>query len=266
RIFDVIEHAQRMSTEGGCIVTSVRGRIDFKAVDFRYPVMPGRPIIKNFSLTILPGETIAIVGTEGSGKSTLAQLLLRFYHTAVGAILVDGVDISKANARSFLGMASQHPVIFTMSVTENVRMGARDPKAPPSQEQVEAACRKAYAHDFIMQLEDGYDTIIGEGGVALTIGQMQRIAIARAIIREPSILILDEPTSALATSTEEDVIQRALEEAAVKRTTLIVTHWPSAAQHAHRIVVLNDGEIIEAGTHAQLLAARGAYTRLLAAE
>ncbi|KAI9596146.1 P-loop containing nucleoside triphosphate hydrolase protein [Syncephalis fuscata] len=271
RIFDVIEHAQRMSTEGGCIITSVHGRIDFRSVDFRYPIAPNRPIIKNFSLTILPGETIAIVGTEGSGKSTLAQLLLRFYVAQFGTILIDGADISKANARSLRQVNRiidyfQHPVIFTMSVMENVRMGGRNPNVPPSKEEVEAACRKAYAHEFISQLEDGYDTIIGDGGIELTIGQQQRIAIARAIIREPSILIMDEPTSSLAIGDEEKIIQQALEEASVKRTTLIVTHWPSAAQHAHRIVVLNDGEIIESGTHNQLLATRGAYMKLLVAE
>ncbi|KAI8053851.1 P-loop containing nucleoside triphosphate hydrolase protein [Syncephalis plumigaleata] len=269
RIFDVIEHAQRMSTEGGCIITSVRGRIDFQSVDFRYPIMPNRPIIKNFSLTILPGETIAIVGTDGSGKSTLAQLLLRFYVAQFGTILIDGVDISKANGRSLrqhIGYVTQNPVIFTMSVAENIRMGARDPSVPPSQEQIETACRRAYAHEFITQLEDGYDTIIGDGGVTLSVGQLQRIAIARAIIREPSILILDEPTSSLGASAEEAIIQQALEEAAVKRTTLIVTHWPSAAKHAHRIVVLNDGEIIESGTHDQLLAVKGAYMKLLVAE
>ncbi|RKP05805.1 P-loop containing nucleoside triphosphate hydrolase protein [Thamnocephalis sphaerospora] len=239
RVFDIIEYAKRVPKDTGTIVTSVRGRIAFRAVDFRYPAVPNKPIIKGFSLLIESGEKVAIVGTDGSGKSTLAQLLLRFYVAQFGAILVDDVDISRLNARSLrqhIGYVTQNPVIFTMTVLENVRMGARDPDVPPTREQVEDACRLAHAHEFIMELEDGYDAVVGDGGIHLTVSQQQRIAIARAIVKNPRILVMDEPTRLLKMN-EEDIVQRAMDNAAEGRTTLIVSHWPSAAKNANRIGV-----------------------------
>lgn len=240
-------------------VQQVRGEVVYDQVSFRYRE-DGPLVLKNINLRVQPGETVAFVGMSGGGKSTLVNLLPRFYDVSEGAIYLDGVDIRDYQVRSLrhhIGLVLQDNILFSDSVRENILMG--NPNA--TEEELIEAAKAANAHDFIMQLPHGYDTEIGERGVKLSGGQKQRIALARLFLKKPPILILDEATSALDLESEH-LIQEAIEKLAKDRTTFIVAHRLSTITHADRIVVIENGQIVEEGSHAELMAARGAYYRL----
>jgi ATP-binding cassette subfamily B protein len=231
-------------------------------VTFRYPSRPQHATLAHFNLSVAPGETVALVGPSGAGKSTVFQLLLRFYDASAGQVSVDGVpvkDIALHDLRERIGIVPQDSVIFSNDAMENIRYGR--PQA--SDDEVIAAAKAAFAHDFITALPDGYQTFLGERGVRLSGGQRQRISIARAILKNPPLLLLDEATSALDAESER-MVQAALESAMKDRTTLVIAHRLATVQRADRIVVMEAGEIVETGTHAQLAASGGLYARLAA--
>jgi ATP-binding cassette, subfamily B, bacterial len=236
----------------------VRGEVELRGVTFAYA---GRdPVLRDFSLRIPAGETIAVVGPTGSGKSTLVKLLLRLYETGGGAITLDGTDLREvrlADLRRAIGLVSQHTFLFPGTVRDNIAYGT----FAASDAEVERAARFAEAHEFISELPQGYHTLVGERGQKLSGGQAQRIAIARAILKDPPLLVLDEATSAVDNETEA-AIQRSLAQVSRGRTTLAIAHRLSTVRHAHRIYVMERGAVIESGTHDELLASNGMYAAL----
>lgn len=249
-------------SEGAQAMGKVRGEIIFEDVTFSYN---NRGIVlEKLNLQIKPGETLALVGPSGGGKTTLCSLIPRFYEVDRGSIRIDGQDIRQVTQQSLrqnIGIVQQDVFLFSESVKDNIRYG----KVDATDEEVVAAAKKANAHEFIMELENGYDTYIGERGVKLSGGQKQRIAIARMFLRNPSILILDEATSALDNETEK-LIQESLFNLAHNRTTLIIAHRLATIRSAHRILVLTDEGIVEEGNHEELLAKGGIYARLYNAQ
>nr|WP_222620717.1 ABC transporter ATP-binding protein [Sphaerospermopsis sp. LEGE 00249] len=239
-------------------VELVRGAVEFQNVTFAYK--DRLPVIKHLSLEIPAGNTIAIVGSTGSGKSTLVKLLLRFYEAQYGKITLDGVNLQSLNLRDLrrcIGLVSQDVFLFHGTVAENIAYGTFD----ASQEDIIMAAKVAEADDFIMRLPQGYETIVGERGQKLSGGQKQRIAIARAVLKNPPILILDEATSAVDNETEA-AIQRSLERITVNRTTIAIAHRLSTIRNADCIYVMEHGQLVESGTHEQLLEKDGVYTNL----
>jgi ATP-binding cassette subfamily B protein len=240
----------------------LRGEIVFDRVTFSYN--RDRSIIENVSLHIAPGETVALVGPSGAGKTTICNLIPRFYDVQKGSIRIDGVDVRDFTQRSLrqnIGIVQQDVFLFTGTIRENIAYG----KIDTTDEEIIAAAKQANAHEFIMELEKGYDTYAGERGVMLSGGQRQRIAIARIFLKNPPILILDEATSALDSETEA-VIQDALFKLSQNRTTLVIAHRLATVRRADRILVLTDDGIVEEGTHAQLLEKDGYYARLYRAQ
>ena len=230
----------------------------FEGVWFEYE--PGQPVLKGIELDVSPGQTIALVGFSGSGKTTITSLLLRNYDPTAGRVTVDGRDLRSVQLDSFrsqVGVVAQESVLFNTTVRENVRygrIGASDPEK-------EEACRAAAIHDTLVALPEGYDTRIGEEGVRLSVGEKQRLAIARALLADPRILILDEATSSLDSATEA-LLQQALDNLMRGRTSFVVAHRLSTIVGADEIVVLEKGVVTESGTHAELVEAGGLYARL----
>ena len=234
--------------------------ITFEAVNFHYPSRPNQAALNYFSLSVQPGQTVAIVGPSGAGKSTVFQLLLRFYDPASGQIVLDGMATRKLalhDLRQRIGIVPQDAVIFSSSALENIRYG----KPQAGDDEVKAAAKAAFADEFITALPEGYDTFLGERGVRLSGGQRQRIAIARAMLKNPPLLLLDEATSALDAESER-MVQAALESAMRDRTTLVIAHRLATVQKADLIVVLDHGRLVEQGTHTELVARKGVYAGL----
>lgn len=237
-----------------------RGEVSMSAVDFAYPGRPDLPALKGFSLTVRPGETVALVGPSGAGKSTVFRLLLRFYDPQSGLVSVDGVDVRDAEpveVRNRFAWVSQEAPLFSGSALENIRFGRED----ASLEDARSVAEKAQALPFIEALPEGFDTPLGERGKSLSGGQRQRLAIARALVRDAPILLLDEATSALDAENER-LVQAALDQAMEERTTLVIAHRLATVLRADRIVVMEDGGVVEEGTHAELTAKGGLYARL----
>lgn len=236
------------------------GEVSMSAVHFSYPGRPDLPALKGFSLTVRPGETVALVGPSGAGKSTVFRLLLRFYDPQSGVVSVDGVDVREADpvaVRGRFAWVSQEAPLFSGSAMENIRFG----REAAAEDEVRAAAEEAQALAFIESLPEGFDTPLGERGKSLSGGQRQRMAIARALVREAPILLLDEATSALDAENER-LVQAALDRAMSARTTLVIAHRLATVLSADRIVVMDDGRVIEEGSHAELIARGGLYARL----
>lgn len=259
RLFNIFDQpTEEARDHGRKEVSTLEREITFEKVHFAYD---SAPVLQDVSFTARRGEMVALVGASGAGKTTLVDLIPRFYEPTQGCILIDGADtrdIKLSSLRALTGIVSQDTVLFNDTVRNNIAYGARDTY---TQEQIERAARAANAHDFIRALPHGYDTILGERGTLLSGGQRQRLAIARALLVDPPILILDEATSALDTESER-LVQEAVDRLLAGRTVFVIAHRLSTILHADQILVLDQGQIVEHGTHAELLAERGAYFRL----
>ena len=259
RIFEFLDAPVGIrDREGARRFGGVREGVRFRSVGMEY--RPGDPVLHEVDFFVPVGTVVALVGPSGAGKTTIVDLLARFYEPTAGAIEIDGTDIRDlelASLRGGLGVVSQDTVLFHDTVRANIAYGKED--APL--ERVEAAARAAHAHDFVMKLPDGYETVVGERGTTLSGGQRQRIAIARAVLRDPPVLVLDEATSALDTESER-LVQEAMEGLLMGRTVFVIAHRFSTIQRADRIVVLDDGRIVQQGTHAALMEKGGLYRRL----
>jgi ATP-binding cassette subfamily B protein len=259
RIFEVLDTPARIVDKPDAVeLQSVEGRIDFEHVSFHY--IEGVPILQDIDLHVNPGETIAFVGPTGAGKTTITSLVSRGYEVTSGAIKIDGHDIRDIKRRSLtrhMGVVLQQPYLFTGTVRENIAYGRPD----ATDEQIQEAAIAVGAHDFIMRLENGYDTVLQQRGQNLSLGQRQLISFARAIVAQPRILVLDEATAYVDTQTEV-IIQRALRQLLKNRTSFVIAHRLSTIREADRIVVLNQGRIEEIGNHAELLAKNGMYANL----
>lgn len=262
RIFDILDHVSNVPEPANPVkVERVQGRIEMSGLGFRYG---SRAVIHDLDLTIEPGEMIGLVGHSGSGKSTLVNLICRFYDVTDGAIKVDGTDIRRfavADYRRHVGLVLQEPFLFFGTIAQNIAYGKPD----ATREEIVAAARAAHAHDFILRLPHGYDSLVGERGQGLSGGERQRISIARALLIDPRILILDEATSAVDTETEKE-IQKALDNLVQGRTTIAIAHRLSTLRKADRLVVMDRGEVVEVGPHDALMAKQGAYWRLYQAQ
>jgi ATP-binding cassette subfamily B protein/subfamily B ATP-binding cassette protein MsbA len=244
--------------DGGADYPGLRSAIEFRDVSLRHPDAEVEAV-RGLGFTIPRGKVTALVGGSGAGKSTIADLLLRLYEPTGGAILADGVPIASYSLSSWrlrLGVVSQDTMLFSTTVAENIRFG----QAGASDAEVEAAARLANAHEFIATLPQGYDTLVGEGGHGLSGGQRQRLALARAVIRKPDLLVLDEATSAL-DSASEQLIQKALDTFAHERTVVVIAHRLSTISRADQILLIEEGRLVESGSHQELLDRHGQYAR-----
>ncbi|CAF1376268.1 unnamed protein product, partial [Rotaria sordida] len=263
-IWEVIDEPSKinnMDSDKGLIKDDLIGDIHFSNVYFSYPSRPDVPILTNLSFNIKFGQTVALVGSSGSGKSTCIQLLQRFYDPQLGSILIDGKQVNQYNLkwlRKHIGVVNQEPVLFHTTIRQNILFGSDS----ATNEEIYQAAKIANAHDFIMTLPNKYETLVGERGAALSGGQKQRIAIARALLRDPKILLLDEATSSLDNESEK-IVQKALDRVAQGRTTLIIAHRLSTILNADKIIVMQQGEIVEEGDHDSLMKAQGIYFDLV---
>ncbi|KAH8420469.1 hypothetical protein KR009_010681, partial [Drosophila setifemur] len=264
RVFEFLSLQPQVELLRGYVIPQERlhGEIRFENVSFAYPMRPDQVVLKDFSLTLRPGQTVALVGASGSGKSTIAALVERFYEPTSGNIKLDGYKLSDISPywlrANVLGFIEQQPVLFGTSILENIRYGKPD----AGEEDVFAASRLSQSHDFVTALPEGYGTHVGERGTQLSGGQRQRIAIARALLKNPRVLILDEATSALDATSEAEV-QKALDTAVQNRTTLVIAHRLSTIRNADLIVVLDQGRVVETGKHDELMGKRGLYFELV---
>jgi ABC transporter fused permease/ATP-binding protein len=268
RLFDILDRVPEVRDDDNPETmdttdhsTNHTGSFAFRGVGFAYPSRAESPVLKNFSLEVKAGETVAVVGRSGAGKSTLAALLYRFFDVQQGAVMVDGHDVRKVRLKELRGrfaIVSQEPTLFSGTIHDNIAFAR--PQA--TRDEVERAAKLAHAHDFTIQFADGYNTVVGERGVKLSGGQRQRLAIARALLADPRILILDEATSAL-DSESEALVQDALATLMKGRTTLVIAHRLSTVKDADRIVVLDNGAIAEMGTHQELVMRKGMYASLV---
>ncbi|KQV53375.1 ABC transporter [Pelomonas sp. Root1217] len=262
RIFDILDHVSNVPDPvNPQPFENVTGAISMQSLDFRYG---SRSVIRNLNLDIRPGEMVGLVGHSGSGKSTLVNLICRFYDVTEGAIKVDGVDLRRIRVtdyRRHIGLVLQEPFLFFGTIAENIAYG----KPEATRDEIVAAARAAHAHEFILRLPHGYDSLVGERGQGLSGGERQRISIARALLIDPAILILDEATSAVDTETEKE-IQRALDNLVKGRTTIAIAHRLSTLRKADRLVVMDRGEIVELGPHDELISRQGHYWRLWEAQ
>jgi len=263
RVFDILDHESSVPDTKNPVALpkQIRGQIDLTNVGFRYG---NRAVTKNVNLQIQPGEMIGLVGHSGSGKSTLVNLICRFYDVSEGSVKIDGIDVRNIGTkelRQLFGMVLQEPFLFFGTIAENIAYG----KPEATRAEIVQAAKAANAHDFILRLPLGYDSLVGERGQSLSGGERQRISIARALLIDPKILILDEATSSVDTTTEKE-IQKALDNLVKGRTTLAIAHRLSTLRKADRLIVLDKGEIIEVGNHDELMAAEGTYYQLYQAQ
>ncbi|MBI2844128.1 MAG: ABC transporter ATP-binding protein [Armatimonadetes bacterium] len=263
RIFEILDEQPDLSDAPDAIeLDEVEGWVEFRDVSFSYQT--GEEVLSGISFTMEPGKVVALVGPSGAGKSTIANVIPRFYDVTGGAVLVDGSDVRKVTASSLrrhIGIVPQETVLFSGTIRDNIAYGRPD----ATDQEIEEAARAANAHDFIAQFEQGYNTIIGERGVRLSGGERQRVSIARAILKDPRILILDEATSSL-DSTSERLVQEALEVLMRGRTTLVIAHRLSTITSAHKIIVLAGGKIVEQGSFDELMEREGMFARLYRAQ
>jgi len=262
RIFDILDHVSSVPDPQNPVkVKEVKGQIELREVGFRYG---NRAVNRGINLNIKPGEMIGLVGHSGSGKSTLVNLICRFYDVSEGAILLDGVDIRSfavSDYRQNIGLVLQEPFLFFGTIAENIAYG----KPEATRDEIIAAARAAHAHEFILRLPQGYDSMVGERGQGLSGGERQRISIARALLIDPRILIMDEATSSVDSQTEKE-IQKALDNLVQGRTTIAIAHRLSTLHKADRLVVLDRGQVVEVGSHDELMAKEGAYYNLYQAQ
>ena len=261
RVFELLHRESLIPADRGQQLASVQGRVEFKDVSFAYPTRPDAKVLQRFSLSLKPGEVVAVVGPSGAGKSTIASLLYRLYDPAGGRLELDGTPFPELDAewlRKQVGVVAQEPLLFSTSIADNIRYG----KPEATDAEVEAAAKLANADPFIVTFPEKYQTLVGERGIQLSGGQKQRVAIARAVLKDPRILILDEATSALDAESEH-LVREALERLMKGRTTLVIAHRLSTVKTADRVVVLEAGAIVQSGTHADLVGTEGLYRRLV---
>jgi ABC-type multidrug transport system fused ATPase/permease subunit len=262
RIFELMDKQPSIPHTGGETPHSVRGEIALEEVRFTYPARPEKEVLQGVSLSIPPGNIVALVGPSGGGKSTIVSLIERYYNPTSGRLTLDGIDIKQLHPkwfRSQIGFVSQEPVLFGCSIKENIAFGSTS----ATDEMIQEAAIKANAHQFIETFSEKYDTLVGERGVRLSGGQRQRLAIARALLLNPQILLLDEATSAL-DAESEFLVQQAIERLMQNRTVLVIAHRLSTVRNANLVAVVSDGKIVETGTHAQLMESKdGIYRKLV---
>lgn len=265
RVFEVMDEEPDVADSSDAVdIPPIEGRVEFDNVGFAYPDEPDRFVLRNVNFTINPGETIALVGPTGAGKTTIVNLISRFYNATEGVIRIDGYDLKGVTIKSLrrqMGVMTQDNFLFSGTIKENIRYGRLD----ATDEEIEAAAKAVHAHDFIIQLENGYDTKISERGARLSIGQRQLLAFARTMVSDPAILILDEATSSIDTNTEI-LVQEGIERLLKGRTSFVIAHRLSTIRNADRIFVIDDGGILESGNHNELMEKKGFYYDLYNAQ